>query len=71
MQYEADHCYYFDRNIRGNATSFSMARPMWFVPLLKKTFPSRGLIAKATNIPLLGRAVDKMLFEGDDTIYLP
>jgi ferredoxin len=44
---------------------------MWFVRLLKKTFPNRSLIAKATNIPLLGKAVDKMLFEGDDIIYLP
>lgn len=48
-----------------------MARPMWFVQLLKKTFPNVGLIAKATNIPLLGKVVDKMLFEGDDIIYLP
>ena len=29
------------------------------------------MIAKATKIPLLGRAVDKMFFEGDDVIYLP
>ncbi|MHA2323270.1 MAG: hypothetical protein ACXACG_16690, partial [Candidatus Thorarchaeota archaeon] len=61
----------FDRNIRGIAFSKVMARPMWFVRLLKKTFPTRGLIAKATNIPLLGKVVDKMLFEGDDIIYLP
>jgi ferredoxin len=48
-----------------------MARPMWFVKLLKKTFPNRAMIAKATRIPIVGRAVDKMLFEGDDIIYLP
>ena len=48
-----------------------MARPMWFVKLLKKTFPNRSLIAKATNIPLMGRLVDKIFFEGDDVIYLP
>ncbi|MFW9769467.1 MAG: DUF362 domain-containing protein [Candidatus Thorarchaeota archaeon] len=48
-----------------------MARPLWFVRLLKKTFPNRGLIAKATNVPLIGRVVDKLLFEGDDIIYLP
>ena len=48
-----------------------MARPMWFVSLLKKTFGTRSMIAKATKIPLLGRAVDKMFFEGDDVIYLP
>ena len=44
---------------------------MWFVELLKKTFPNRALIAKATNIPILGKVVDKLLFEGDDIIYLP
>ena len=48
-----------------------MARPMWFVSILKKTFGTRSMIAKATKIPLLGRAVDKMFFEGDDVIYLP
>ena len=44
---------------------------MWFVKLLKKTFPNRSLIAKATKIPLLGKAVDKIFFDGDDVIYLP
>ncbi|MFW9843738.1 MAG: DUF362 domain-containing protein [Candidatus Thorarchaeota archaeon] len=48
-----------------------MARPMWFVKLLKKTFGGRSMIAKATKIPLLGKAVDKIFFEGDDVIYLP
>lgn len=48
-----------------------MARPLWFVRLLKKTFPNRRFIAKATKVPLLGRLVDKMLFEGDDIMYLP
>jgi len=48
-----------------------MARPMWFVSLLKKTFPTRSMIAKATNVPLLGKVVDKIFFEGDDVIYLP
>ena len=48
-----------------------MARPMWFVTLLKKTFPNRSLIAKMTKAPLIGRLVDKMLFEGDDIMYLP
>ncbi|MGY5858944.1 MAG: 4Fe-4S binding protein [Candidatus Thorarchaeota archaeon] len=48
-----------------------MARPMWFVKLLKKTFPNRSLIAKATKVPGIGRLVDKIFFEGDDVIYLP
>ncbi len=48
-----------------------MARSLWFVKFLKKAFPGRRLIAKMTKAPLLGRAVDKMLFEGDDIMYLP
>ena len=48
-----------------------MARPMWFVTLLKKTFPNRRLIAKATNYPLIGRLVNKLLFDGDNIMYLP
>jgi ferredoxin len=44
---------------------------MWFVTLLKKTFPNRQLIAQMTKVPLIGRLVDKMLFEGDDIMYLP
>lgn len=48
-----------------------MARPLWFVELLKKTFPNVSIIAKMTRVPIIGRIIDKMLFEGDDIIYLP
>jgi ferredoxin len=48
-----------------------MARPLWFVQLLKKTFPNVRMVAKATKVPLIGRIVDYMLFQGDDIIYLP
>jgi len=48
-----------------------MARPLWFVQLLKKTFPNVRNIAKMTNAPIIGRILDKMLFEDDDIIYLP
>ncbi len=48
-----------------------MARPLWFVQLLKKTFPNRRMIALATRVPGVGRVVDKMLFENDDIMYLP
>ncbi|MHA1970750.1 MAG: DUF362 domain-containing protein [Candidatus Thorarchaeota archaeon] len=48
-----------------------MAKPVWFVNLLKKAFPKRRFLAKLTKAPLLGRLVDKMLFEGDDVMYLP
>ncbi len=48
-----------------------MAKPVWFVNLLKKAFPKRKFLARLTKVPLLGRLVDKMLFEGDDVMYLP
>jgi ferredoxin len=48
-----------------------MARPIWFVNLLKKYFPSRFSLARLTKVPVVGRAIDYGLFEGDDIIYLP
>jgi Fe-S-cluster-containing hydrogenase component 2 len=48
-----------------------MGAPLWMVELLKKTFPNRRLIAQATKIPIIGKIVDKLLFDGDDIIYLP
>ncbi|TFF84621.1 hypothetical protein EU524_00730, partial [Candidatus Thorarchaeota archaeon] len=61
----------FDSNMRGGVRCPSMARPLWFVELLKKAFPSRSMIAKATKVPMIGRIVDKLLFEGDNILYLP
>lgn len=37
----------------------------------KKLFPYRFFLAKMTTLPVIGHVVDKMLFEGDDIIYLP
>jgi len=48
-----------------------MSRPLWFVQLIKKTFPNRFLVARATKLPILGRILDHWLFEGDNLIYLP
>ena len=48
-----------------------MAKPLWYVNLIKRAFPKRRFLAKLTKAPLLGRLVDKMLFEGDDVMYLP
>ena len=47
-----------------------MARPLWFVNLLEKTFPNIKLIAKLTRFPIIGKLVDFLLFEGDEIIYL-
>ncbi len=48
-----------------------MGRPIWFVNLIKRAFPSRMRIAGLTKLPGLGRVVDYALFAGDDIIYLP
>jgi ferredoxin len=48
-----------------------MARPLWFVKILEKAFPNIKFIAKLTRMPFIGRIFDKLLFEGDDIIYLP
>jgi ferredoxin len=48
-----------------------VSRPLWFVALLKASFPGRFLLAQATRLPLVGDLVDRWLFWGDDLIYLP
>jgi ferredoxin len=48
-----------------------MARPVWFVSLIKEAFPSRFRVARLTRLPAIGRAIDRGLFGGDDIIYLP
>lgn len=48
-----------------------MARPLWFVKLIKKAFPNVKFIAKLTNLPILRTFFDHLLFKGDDIIYLP
>jgi hypothetical protein len=43
-----------------------MARPIWFVNLVEKYFPSRFSLAKLTKVPIVGRVIDCGLFEDDD-----
>ena len=52
-------------------TIYLMARPIWFVKLIKYLFPDRFLFAKSTHLPLVGSAVDQMLFKDDEIVYLP
>jgi hypothetical protein len=49
----------------------NLARPVWFVNLIKKAFPQRFWLARLTNLPLIGELVDWGLFNGDDLLYLP
>jgi len=48
-----------------------MARPLWFVKLLERTFPNVKFIAKLTRVPVIGKLIDILLFQDDDIIYLP
>lgn len=48
-----------------------MSSPVWFVNIIKKTFPQRFIMARLTRLPLLGKLIDGFLFKGDDIIYLP
>jgi ferredoxin len=48
-----------------------LARPVWFVNLIKKVFPQRFWLARLTHLPLLGDFVDWGFFKGDDILYLP
>lgn len=48
-----------------------MARPVWFVNLIKRAFPQRFWIARMTNVPIIGEVIDLGFFHGDDIYYLP
>ena len=48
-----------------------MGRPVWFVKLLQKLFPHRFLFARLTRIPAIATITDRLLFAGDDLLYLP
>ena len=45
-------------------------RPLWYVELIKKSFPKVRFIAKLTRIPILAKLFDLAMFQGDDIIYL-
>jgi ferredoxin len=48
-----------------------MARPLWFVALIKKPFPQRFLLARFTRMPILGPLIESLLFDGDRMFHLP
>ena len=48
-----------------------MSRPLWLVRLIEWAYPGRFLLARSTRLPLVGRVVERLLFEGDDLLYLP
>ncbi|MFO8058046.1 MAG: 4Fe-4S binding protein [bacterium] len=48
-----------------------MALPLWMVKLIKRSFPWLFTAARATRVPVLGRVLERALFEDDRMIYLP
>ncbi len=48
-----------------------MARSVKFVEFLIKNFPGLYDFAKLTRIPIIGKIIDLLLFNGDYLIYLP
>ncbi len=48
-----------------------MSTPIWFVSLIRRAFPGRYVLARATKLPLVGRVLDEMLFAGDALVYVP
>jgi hypothetical protein len=48
-----------------------VARPLWFVKLVKMSFPGRFLLARMTHVSLFGKLIDRWLFQDDAIVYLP
>ena len=48
-----------------------MGSPYWVKVLINKTFSQRFFWSRMSNYPVVGKIIDKVLFEGDDIIYLP
>jgi hypothetical protein len=48
-----------------------MSRSQLFIWLLKKGFPLRTIFSRFTKVPILGKAMDYMLFHNDNIMYLP
>lgn len=48
-----------------------MASPYWIKTLLNKTFYQRFFWARLSNYPVIGRAIEYLLFEDDEIFYLP
>jgi ferredoxin len=48
-----------------------MSRPLVVVKMIRKGFPLKDVGARLTRLPLLGRFLEKALFDGDDIVFMP
>lgn len=46
-------------------------RSLKITDLVKKGFPMRFLLARLTRLPVIGKIMDHLFFEGDDMVYIP
>lgn len=48
-----------------------LGRPLWVVNLLKLVYKQRKFAALITNMPLIGTAIERLVFSGDTLVCLP
>mgnify|MGYP000451124995 FL=1 len=48
-----------------------MASPYWMKTLINRTFSQRFFMSRLSHFPIIGKLIDKALFEDDDILYLP
>jgi len=48
-----------------------MTSPYGIKTLIRRTFDQRFALARLSRRPVIGRVIDRLLFEGDDIMYLP
>ena len=48
-----------------------MASPYGIKTLIRRTFGQRFVLARLSRHPIIGAVIDRLLFEGDDIMYLP
>lgn len=48
-----------------------MASPYGIKTLIRRTFGQRFALARLSRHPIIGALIDRLLFEGDDIMYLP
>ncbi len=48
-----------------------MSRPLWFVELLKRSYRGRVPVVKLTKTPVIGQAIERLLFKEDKAFFLP
>lgn len=62
---------YLSKQNKENLFGVFMVRTHFNIALIRNTFKQRKFFAQFTKIPILGRIIDKLFFDGDDILFLP